>query len=316
MINRTLIAILWLTFACVMAFGQTSFQGLTPGQSTRSDVARALGQPVRKISAKLFEYDPPAGIANVEVTYSAGSDLVERIEVYFLKPISRPALIQKFDLSQRADQSRTNAEGKLVEYFADSSLLALTYAAADTSSGVSHVGYYGQQLFAAALGITPSRAQPSTGGADGAEAGGNSNACGYLLGSGIYNKWVELGEERGVLGCPVTSEAEAAPSPEGTTGRYAKFSVSNEGGAIFWHRDGKYAGQSFETHGAIYKFFSNVGGSSSWLGLPISDEYGDYGVPGERRSNFENGYITWNARSNRCQVFKYRSVSGVKRRRR
>src|SRR5438128_7618619 len=148
MIKRIVITIFWLVLAYMPCLGQTSFQGLTAGTSTRSDVARVLGQPVRTISTTLSEYNPPAGIAKVEVAYSAGSDLVERMEVYFLKPISRPALIQKFNLSQRADESRTNAEGKLVEYFADSSLLALTYAAADTSSGVSHVGYYSQKLFA------------------------------------------------------------------------------------------------------------------------------------------------------------------------
>src|SRR5438477_12961444 len=121
-VSGVLASILVIGAAC---FGQGSFQALTPGQSTRGDVTRVLGQPARALSATLFEYTPPAGIAKVEVAYSAESNLVGRIEVYFLKPISRPALIQKFNLSQRADESRTNAEGKLVEYFADSSLLAL-----------------------------------------------------------------------------------------------------------------------------------------------------------------------------------------------
>jgi hypothetical protein len=313
--NETLGSILLLLLISGAGYGQTSFQELTPGQSTRSDVTRALGQPVRTISATILEYNPPAGIAKVEVAYSGGSDLVERIEVYFPKPISRTALIQKFNLSPQADDRRTSAERKLVEYFGGGSLLTFTYASADSSSGVSHVGYYSEELFAAALEITPNRVQPSTGEAASNNSGGSANACGYSLGSGIYSKWVELGGDRGVLRCPVMSEAEAAPSPQGTTGRHAMFSGADEGGAIYWHRDGKYAGQSFETHGAIYKFFNNLGGSSSWLGFPISDEYGDYGVPGERRSNFENGYVTWNARTNRCQVFRYRSVETVKRRR-
>src|SRR5262249_27011611 len=162
----------------------------------------------------------PAGIAKVEVAYSSGADLVERIEVYFLKPISRPALIQKLNLSQRADESRINGEKRLVEYFGGASFLALTYASPDTSGGVSHIGYYSEELFAGALGITPNKVQPATGG-DSGEVRRNANACGYSLGSGIYNKWVELGGERGVLQCPVTSETEAAPSPQGTSGRYA-----------------------------------------------------------------------------------------------
>jgi hypothetical protein len=131
--------------------GQTSFQGLTAGTSTRSDVARALGQPVRTISATVFEYSPPAGIAKVEVAYAAGSYLVERIEVYFLKPITRQALITKLGLSPQADAQTKNAEGKLVELFGGSSFLTLVYAAADTSSGVTRVGYYSRELFASTL---------------------------------------------------------------------------------------------------------------------------------------------------------------------
>lgn len=147
MIYRTLIVILFVLLSYVACFGQSSFQELTPGTSTRSEVASVFGQPVRTISTTLFEYNPPAGIARVEVGYGGGSSLVESIEIHFLKPISRSALLQKFTLPQQADARKTDAEGRLVEYFGGSALLALTYASAEATNGVSHIGYYSPELF-------------------------------------------------------------------------------------------------------------------------------------------------------------------------
>lgn len=141
---------------------------------------------------------------------------------------------------------------------------------------------------------------PTAGG--GNSTGGNPNACGFTLGPDIYNKWQQLGGESGLLGCAVMNEAEAGRSPRGTTGRYVKFGSPSGGSVIHWHRTGKYAGQAFETHGCIYQLFSNLGGSVSWLGFPISDEYS---VSGGRRSDFEGGYIFWDAKTSKCQALNY-----------
>jgi len=42
--QRTTGAILFLLLICIASFGQSSFKGLKPGQSTRTDVERVLGQ--------------------------------------------------------------------------------------------------------------------------------------------------------------------------------------------------------------------------------------------------------------------------------
>jgi hypothetical protein len=142
-----------------------------------------------------------------------------------------------------------------------------------------------------------------TGGPGGGSAGGGgaANACGHALGSGIYDKWQQLGGEGGILGCAASDEAEAGASPHGTTGRYAFFSAG-DGGLIVWHRTGPRAGQSFEVHGCIFKLYQSLGGTGSWLGFPISDEYD---VEGGRRSDFENGYVVWDAQTRICQAFPY-----------
>jgi hypothetical protein len=151
-------------------FAQSSFQEITPGSSTRADVAKVFGRPVRSISPTIVEYAPPQGVAKVEVEYRNGSEIVERIEVYFLKPLSRPALVQQFGLPQAADK-KANAGGALVEYFGGASLLALTYASTEPSSGISHIGYYSRELFQKVSGITSEASQPSN------PAGGNRESC-------------------------------------------------------------------------------------------------------------------------------------------
>jgi uncharacterized protein with LGFP repeats len=98
---------------------------------------------------------------------------------------------------------------------------------------------------------------------------------------GIKSKWVSLGSELGFLRYPVTDELG---TPDGI-GRYNHFS---SGGSIYWH---PYWG-AHEVHGAIRSRWASLGWERSYLGYPISDEYS---IPGGRRSDFENGYITWNA---------------------
>lgn len=150
----------FIILSCAACFGQSGFQDITPGVSSRSEVVRVLGQPVRSISATTFEYSPPAGIAKVEVEYRSGSEIVERIEVYFQRPLSRSALIQQFGLPQSAEKN-ANTNGALVEYFGGASLLALTYASAEPSSGITHIGYYSRELFERVSGITSGATQPS-----------------------------------------------------------------------------------------------------------------------------------------------------------
>jgi hypothetical protein len=149
-----------ILFLCVRCLGQSAFQEITPGSSTRAQVTKVLGQPVRS-NGTVSEHRPPQGIAKVEVEYRSGSDLVDRIEVYFVRPISRQALLQQFSLPQTSDK-KASAGDKLIEYFAGTSMLALTYASADTSGGISNIGYYSSELFERASGIRTEVSKPVT----------------------------------------------------------------------------------------------------------------------------------------------------------
>jgi uncharacterized protein with LGFP repeats len=76
----------------------------------------------------------------------------------------------------------------------------------------------------------------------------------------IYNKWKELGLERGFLGFPVTDEMY-------TLGKDATFIIF-EGGAIY---RSSLTG-THEIHGSIFDKWKNMGAERSFLGYPITDE--------------------------------------------
>lgn len=124
-----------------------------------------------------------------------------------------------------------------------------------------------------------------------------AGSCGFSLGSGILDKWLLTGGQGGFLGCPTGDEQEAGQSPLGTKGRYALF----EQGVIIWHGTGQRAGASFEVHGCIATLYQGMNGTNSFLGFPVSDEY-DTG--GGRRSDFEGGYIVWNAATSQCNAHR------------
>lgn len=109
-----------------------------------------------------------------------------------------------------------------------------------------------------------------------------------FLGWGVFSKWEQLGLGQGILGLPVSDEREAPSSGAGgfrTSGVVCDF----EAGHLHWHRDGEYTNKGFETHGAIDGVYMDLGGSESWLGFPITDEYtNDSGYP---QSDFEGGFI-------------------------
>ena len=59
-----------------------------------------------------------------------------------------------------------------------------------------------------------------------------------------------------------------------------------QGGAIYWSpTTGAHV-----VYGAIFALYKSLGGPTSFLGLPISDELG---IPGGRVSDFQNGEIVW-----------------------
>jgi hypothetical protein len=81
MTNKPLAVALFLLLAFATGFGQTTFKGLTPGQSTRAEAERVLGRPVSKVSETLIEYRTQPLTSKVYVQYRKESPVIERIEI-------------------------------------------------------------------------------------------------------------------------------------------------------------------------------------------------------------------------------------------
>lgn len=87
------------------------------------------------------------------------------------------------------------------------------------------------------------------------------------------------GFENGYLGYPTSQE-----SPTRSGGVYQTY----QGGALYWSPgSGAHA-----VGGAILTKYGEVGFENGALGFPTSNEYG---IPGGRRSDFQNGFIEWSA---------------------
>jgi hypothetical protein len=109
----------------------------------------------------------------------------------------------------------------------------------------------------------------------------------FVVYGAIYQKYRTIGGPRHLLGLPISNEQEGGKSPYGTTGRVSLF----ERGSLVWIRE---KNQAFLVQGAIFNKWASLGPAGVNLGFPVSDEYP---YQGGVRSDFEGGYITWNAQT-------------------
>ena len=125
-----------------------------------------------------------------------------------------------------------------------------------------------------------------------------ATACGHSLGKALYDKWIQMGGETGKLGCPIADETDAPPSARLTKGRWAQF-AGGDGGYLILHGSGPDEGKLFEVTGCMFKLYSSLGGTKSWLGFPLNDEsMTSYGT----KQWFEYGYILWSSKTYRCEA--------------
>jgi len=103
----------------------------------------------------------------------------------------------------------------------------------------------------------------------------------YPVGGDIAAKYNALGGAAGFLGPAITEERV---TPDGV-GRYNHF---RNNGSIYWTP----STGAHEVHGRILDLWASRGWELSPLGYPTSDEMPD---PIGRRSNFQDGYILYNA---------------------
>jgi hypothetical protein len=144
---RIVFIILLLQLASATCFGQTSFMGLTPGQSTKTEVERALGQPASQVSESLFKY--AKGDNQVYVQYSKTSPTAIRVQVVYAAPRERSQVISAENLPRVADTRRPNTRGVVEEYFGYPKYVVLTLDE-NSQTQITQAGYYSRELFESA----------------------------------------------------------------------------------------------------------------------------------------------------------------------
>ncbi|HEX2131192.1 MAG TPA: PQQ-dependent sugar dehydrogenase [Actinophytocola sp.] len=105
----------------------------------------------------------------------------------------------------------------------------------------------------------------------------------------ILGRWNRLGGAPGI-GFPISNELRTSVGG----GTYQNFQY----GAIYWSADTG----AWELIGAIRARWNALGRERSYLGFPTS---GEFGIPGGRRSNFQHGYITYDAATGRVTDRRY-----------
>jgi len=135
----------------------------------------------------------------------------------------------------------------------------------------------------AACDGTINRFQTFEGGSLVQHLSGSRNGQIFEVHGAIHRRWELSGFAGCPLGLPTSDETTAQPSgASGSTGKLNQF----QGGQIYWKTG---AAAAYQVHGAIYQAYVSLGGSASWLGFPVSNEFLSNG---RARSDFEGGYIT------------------------
>jgi uncharacterized protein with LGFP repeats len=115
------------------------------------------------------------------------------------------------------------------------------------------------------------------------------NLGAFAIFGAIGARWVALGREQ--FGYPVTDES-ICPDRRGRFNHFRAMHIAGQPESSIYWTPGTGA---HEVHGAIRAAWAVRGFERGPLGYPATDEFST-GQSGERRSNFEHGFIAWTAR--------------------
>ncbi|ASR37338.1 hypothetical protein BAY61_22675 [Prauserella marina] len=117
----------------------------------------------------------------------------------------------------------------------------------------------------------------------------------HILYGPVREHWEQASWEGGLYGYP-TSDTSATRDGAGLFNDFA--GGDNAGASIYWSPDSGGHG----VKGAIRDRWLALDAEQSFLGYPTSDEYD---IPTGKRSDFQGGYITWNASTGEVVVFTH-----------
>lgn len=109
--------------------------------------------------------------------------------------------------------------------------------------------------------------------------GGTLNGQTFFIRDPYVSKW----RVTPALALPISQE-HATTSRFNTTGTQQDF----QGGVVLQITSGALQDKVFVVSGSIYSKYAEIGGTGSWIGFPIGDEFT---LSGRQRQNFEGGFI-------------------------
>src|ERR1700741_618236 len=123
------VLVLLFIFLPIFSYAVTEYQGIQPGKTTKDEVSGILGKPTKEISSSTYEYSPQTGIEKIVIEYKiiGSAPIVDKLDVYFSKPIAKTALAKQMNLPENPTSQGENPEGKLQEYYGSTKSLVLTY---------------------------------------------------------------------------------------------------------------------------------------------------------------------------------------------
>lgn len=159
--SKVFFIILLFQLAAATGFSQNTHKGLTPGKSTRADVERVLGRPLKSVSKTLVEYKSPGEGARLYVQYQDESPaaVVERIELTCFDndevhdkcgPVLN-AIGQLDGVLEDASASTSKQEGRtVIRYFGAPRFMVWRLSGKGVNAE-QRLAYYSQQLYESAV---------------------------------------------------------------------------------------------------------------------------------------------------------------------
>jgi tetratricopeptide (TPR) repeat protein len=157
--DRGIFAAIPFVLACHLV-GAGTFEGLEPGVSSKSDVDRVLGPPVREVAAGVrYDYNPAAYDARrISVEFAVQTGVVSSIDLYLAQQYSRSDYQSWFELGQPTVTAYDDS-GNRVESYAVAGI-SLHFDGPGENDPVRFFRHY-DMLAAQAVPSRPTSPQPS-----------------------------------------------------------------------------------------------------------------------------------------------------------
>ena len=150
----------WILVCVLWTAAAGDFAGLTPGVSTKADVDRVLGAPVREVvPGERYEYNPARHDAvRISVKFRRGAGIVETIDLYPQGSYAKAQYRQWFKL-EAPDKPVIDERGNLIEYYAGPGI-ALNYSGPDDTSPVAFFSHFELRILLEETPQTPAPGPP------------------------------------------------------------------------------------------------------------------------------------------------------------